>query len=61
MARPRKAIRPIEKRISIDEDLVALAELELWSDIESQVPFGSWSRYINRVIREDLQRRGVMK
>lgn len=61
MARPRKAIRPIEKRISIDEDLVARVELELWSDLEGKVPFGSWSQYINRLIRNDLQNKGELK
>lgn len=61
MARPRKAIRPVEKRISIDEDLVARVELELWSDLEGKVPFGSWSQYINRLIRQDLQHKGELK
>lgn len=58
MGRPRKSIRPVEKRISIDEDLVVRVELELYSDFEARVPFGAWARYINRLIREDLEKRG---
>lgn len=57
MARPRKAVRPVEKNISLPEDLVARVDLELWSELEGKVPFGAWQRYLERLIREDLARR----
>lgn len=57
MARPRKAIRPVEKTISLPEDLVAKVELELYSDVEGKVPFGAWQRYLERLIRADLEQR----
>lgn len=58
MARPRKAIRPIEKNISLPEDIVARVDLELFSEVEGKVPFGAWQRYIEGLIRADLARRG---
>lgn len=54
MARPRKAIRSVEKNVSLPEDLVAKVDLELWSELEGKVPFGAWQRYVERLIREDL-------
>ena len=57
MPRPRKAIRPVEKNISLPEDLVARVDLELYSDLEGKVPFGAWQRYVERLIREDLAKR----
>ena len=54
MGRPRKAIRPIEKNISRPLDLVAQVELELYSELEGRVPFGAWSRYVEGLIRQDL-------
>jgi len=57
MARPRKAVRPVEKNISLPEDLVARVDLELFSELEGKVPFGAWQRYLERLIREDLAKR----
>ena len=54
MGRPRKAVRPIEKTISLPEDLVASVDLELFSQLEGKVPFGAWQRYLERLIRADL-------
>jgi hypothetical protein len=54
MARPRKAVRPIEKNISIPEDLVCKVDLRLFSELEGRVPHGAWSRYISGLIRADL-------
>lgn len=58
MGRPRKAIRPIEKNISLPLDLVARVELELYSELEGKVPFGAWSRYVEKLIRDDLEKKG---
>lgn len=61
MPRPRKAIRPVEKNISLPEDLVARVDLELYSDLEGKVPFGAWQRYVEGLIRADLERRAQGK
>lgn len=52
MARPKLAVRSVEKNISIPEDLVAAVELELFSEVEGKVPFGAWKGFITRVIRQ---------
>lgn len=57
MPRPRKAVRPVEKNISLPEDLVARVDLELYSDLEGKVPFGAWKKYVEGLIREDLRKR----
>lgn len=54
MPRPRKAIRPMEKNLSLPQDLVAAVELELYSEIDGKVPFGAWSHYVEELIRKDL-------
>lgn len=61
MPRPRKAIRPIEKNISLPEDIVARVDLELFSEVEGKVPFGAWQRYVEGLIRADLERRAQGK
>lgn len=61
MPRPRKAIRPVEKNISLPQDLVTRVDLELYSDLEGKVPFGAWQRYVEALIRADLDRRAQGK
>lgn len=56
MPRPRKAIRPIEKNISLPQDVVARVDLELYSEIDGKVPFGAWQKFIERLIRAELAR-----
>jgi hypothetical protein len=57
MGRPKKAIRPIEKNISLPEDICARVDLQLFSGLEQRVPHGAWSRYITELIRKDLQKK----
>lgn len=57
MARPRKAIRPIEKTICLPEDLVAQVDLLLYSALEGKVPYGAWQRHVEQLLREDLSRK----
>jgi len=59
MARPRKAIKPIEKTINLPQDLVAKVELLLFSELEQRVPYGAWTKYIEGLVREDLAKRGA--
>lgn len=55
MGRPKKAIRSVEKNISIPEDVVVQVDLRLFSELEGRVPHGSWSRYITGLIRADFK------
>lgn len=52
--KPAKVIRPVEKKISIPEDVVAQIDLELYSELESRVPHGAWSTLITKLLREHL-------
>lgn len=58
MPRPRKAVPSVEKNLSLPRDLVIAVDLELFSELEGKVPFGAWGKYVERLIREDLTKRG---
>lgn len=49
--RPAKAIRPVEKSVSLPEDLVARVELELWSELEGRVPLGAFAAFVEQAVR----------
>lgn len=59
MGRRLKTIRPIEKNISIEETLVAQVDLKLYSEVEGRVPHGSWSKYVNQLIKDDIEGKKV--
>ena len=61
MPRPRKAVRSIEKNISIPEDVVARIDLELWSELEEKVPFGAWQRLVTGLLREHIAKLDALK
>lgn len=61
MPRPRKAVRPVEKSISLPEDLVVKVDLLLWSDLEGKVPMGAWAKYVEGLVAADLQRREALQ
>jgi hypothetical protein len=52
MARPARVIRPIEKKLSLPGDLVTQVELELYSQLESRVPHGAWSKLVEELLRK---------
>lgn len=56
MARPKSINRPIEKKLSLDPDLVTKTELLLFSDLEGRVPYGAWSGLIEQLLREHFNR-----
>lgn len=56
MARPKHIMRPILKRVSIPEDIVARVDLELYSEVEQKVPYGAWSELCERLLREHLNK-----
>lgn len=57
MARPRNAVPSVEKRVSLPEDLCAILDLQFYSQLEGRIPYGAWSRYLERLIRQDLATR----
>lgn len=57
MGRPKNTIRSIEKNISIPENVVIQVDLKLFSELESRVPHGAWSRYITGLIQADMEAR----
>lgn len=54
MARPRKIDRPVRKKLCFPESLVARVDLELYSDLEGQVPFGAWQKFLIELVEERL-------
>jgi len=52
MARPASINKPIEKKLSLDPELVARVELALFSDLEGRVPYGAWSGLIEQLLRD---------
>ncbi len=56
MARPASINKPIEKKLSLDAELVAKVELALFSDLEGRVPYGAWSGLIEQLLREHFNR-----
>lgn len=56
MARPARTVRPVEKTISIPEDIVTRIDLELFSELEGKVPFGKWAELVTNLLREHLDR-----
>jgi hypothetical protein len=57
MVRPRKAVRPVEKSISLPLDLVTRVDLMLWSELEERVPHGAWAAYVQTLVEGDLKRK----
>ena len=51
MARPLKTIRTIYKNIGLPEDLVAMVELELYSELEGKIPFGAQQEFFTKLLR----------
>lgn len=58
MPKPRKAIRPVNKKIAIPEDVATMVDLELFSDLEGKVPHGAWGELVTQLLQDWLRRRG---
>lgn len=54
MPKPKRAIRPIMKNVSLPEDLVALVDLHLFSELEGRVPHGAWTALVQQLLRDWL-------
>lgn len=59
MGRIAKVDTPVRKHINLPTSLSVRVDLILFSDVEGKVPHGAWSSYLERLIRQDLQTRGV--
>lgn len=57
MGRPLKTDRPVHKKLSLPESLVARVDLLLYSELEGRVPHAAWSEYISELIRRDMENR----
>jgi hypothetical protein len=55
MGRPLKTLRPVALNVSLDEDVAAKMEIELWSELEGKVPFGAKRDLINKLLRSHFR------
>lgn len=56
MPRPARVIRPIEKKLSLPGDIVTRVDLILYSSLEERVPHGAWSKLVEQLLREFLEK-----
>ncbi len=54
MPKPKRTIRPTYLNLAIPENVRALLDLHLYSDLEGRVPHGAYSDYISGLILKDL-------
>lgn len=59
MPRPTKAVKPVEKNISLPVDLCTKVDLALWSDLEGRVPYGSWSKLVEALLTRWVNERAA--
>lgn len=57
--KPKNIDRPKEKTLSLPGSLVDQVDLMFYSEVEKRVPHGAWSKYIARLIRNDLEFRRI--
>ena len=55
MPRPKLSVRPVEKNISIPQDLATKVDLELMSQLDGKVPHGAWSRLTTALLTKWLE------
>lgn len=58
MARPKMAIRSVEKTLCLPAPLVDRVDLILFSELEGRVPFGAWKEFVVKAIENYLEREG---
>lgn len=59
MARTKDPTRqPVSKTFSLDARIVAEVELRLFSSAEQRVPYGAWSKFLTRIITQQLSLAG---
>lgn len=60
MARPKKTIRTVFKKISLPEDLAARVELECYSELEGKIPVGAQQEFFVRMLRDYFEKKDVL-
>lgn len=61
MSRHRKIDRPVRIEVQVPASIASRVELELFSELEGRVPFGSRSALISRLLAEWLRdERGIL-
>jgi hypothetical protein len=60
MPKPKKVIRPVNKKIAIPEDVVLRVDLELYSELEGRVPHGAWSELVTKLLVAHLGNKQVV-
>lgn len=51
-----KSVQPTSRvEVWVPTRLYAKVKLKLWSDLEEKVPYGAVGKYINELIRKDLE------
>ena len=53
--RPAKVMKSVEKTMSLPQELVLKVDLLLFSELESKVPHGAWSRFVTGLITNFLK------
>jgi hypothetical protein len=61
MSKPKRPIRPIQKNISVPEDLAAQVDLELFSELEGRVPYGAWSKFVETILLAHFDKQPISK
>lgn len=61
MARPKSPVPTVPLNLSLEADLNVRLKLELFSDLESRIPFGAISKYINDVLRRHFAAQDVLR
>lgn len=56
MPRPKAITPSVEKSISLPVDLCAKVDLLLLDPLEAKIPHGAWSRLLQSLIREWLEK-----
>ena len=60
MVRVKKIDRPKRVEVQLPESIKIKVDIELYSEIEGKVPFGSFSGLVTELLREWLKGRGIV-
>ena len=60
MPRPARAVKAVEKSISLPRELCTRVDLALYSDLEGRVPFGAWSKVVEALLNKWLTDRAAV-
>ena len=54
MPKPKRTVRPTYLNLAVPENIRAVLDLRLYSELEGRVPHGAYSQYICALIMKDL-------